>query len=312
MEMTIKRKKRPTPNKASSTADPLLWPFAEHLRELRRRFFSVAAVILAGSVLAYVIQDRLIAALLWPANNQNFIYTSPAGGFNFVLRLCLYVGLVISIPFIIYHILRFIEPLLSIKSRAFITRFSVLAGVLALLGIAFGYFVGLPVALDFLQRQFISSQVTALFTLQEYTSFVSFYLLAASSLFLVPLLMWFINHFKRLKPKTFLRYEKHVILAIVVFAAIITPTVDAFNLTLIAVPLILTYQVGIFIIWRVNRNKTHRYSNKIMSLLEQDKKMQEQRSLIAANSRPIFCHPGPMLNRSSPPVIVDVVKRSIY
>ena len=309
--MMTKRKTKLIQKTANNPADPLLWPFADHLRELRRRLLYVAVVILSGAILGYIFQHSLVSALLWPAKNQSFIYTSPAGGFNFVLQLCIYAGIIIGTPVVIYQILRFIEPILSLKSRAFITRFSILAAILIALGITFGYFVGLPVALDFLQRQYIADQVSALFSLQEYASFVGFYLLAASFLFLIPLLMWFINHFKPLKPKTFLRYEKHVILAIVILAAIVTPTVDAFNLALIALPLILTYQIGILIIWKVNRSANPHFSNKLMALLEQDKQVQYKRSIIAANSQPLLCYPGSALNFRPTPKIIDIVKRDI-
>jgi sec-independent protein translocase protein TatC len=73
----------------------------EHLHELRRRLFFIAISVIAWSAAAYAIQQRIVNVLLKPSHGQSFVYTSPIGGIDFLFRVCLYTGLIFSIPFIV-------------------------------------------------------------------------------------------------------------------------------------------------------------------------------------------------------------------
>src|SRR6478672_5538730 len=86
-------------------------PFLEHVYELRRRLFYVIVSVTIFSAAAYGIEHSIVSALLKPAKHQEFIYTTPGGGLDFLFRLCLYVGIACSIPVIVYQILRYLEPL---------------------------------------------------------------------------------------------------------------------------------------------------------------------------------------------------------
>ncbi len=76
-------------------------PFIEHVYELRQRLFIVAAFVVAGSALAYGLQQQIVSVLLRPSHGQHFIYTSPLGGINFLFGVCLDVGLVLATPIIL-------------------------------------------------------------------------------------------------------------------------------------------------------------------------------------------------------------------
>lgn len=243
--------------------------------ELRRRLFYVALSVVIWSTIAYIFQKQIINWLLAPAGNQHFIYTTVGGGIDFLFRICLYTGIIFSVPVIIYQILRYIQPLIGRHSTRFIVIGSICSGALALAGIAFGYYLGLPAALQFLLNQFQTSDITALITIQSYLSFVLLYLAGSSLMFQVPLVIYFINRIKPLTLRRLFRYERWVILVSFVMAALINPSPRAQDMTILAVPMILSYQIGIFIVWRANRGRT--MPEQVKRLAEQDLAAQQQR-----------------------------------
>ncbi len=197
-------------------------PFIEHLHELRRRIFYVVLSIVLWGTGAYFIQQHIVAALLRPAHNQEFIYTSVGGGIDFLFRICLYTGIVFSIPVIVFQILKYLEPLIKKDAMGFMMRGSIASGVLALIGMAFGYFIGLPAGLHFLLNQFTSNQIHPLLTIQSYMSFVTLYMLGSALLLQLPLLLILINRIKPLKPKKLLAYERWVILVAFILGGIMS------------------------------------------------------------------------------------------
>ncbi len=243
----------PKQNPPKKPADGHTAPFIEHLHELRRRLFFVALSLVIFSAAAYGVQHSIVDLLLQPSQGQNFIYTSPLGGLNFLIKVCLLVGIIGSIPVIVYQFLRYVEPLMKQASRRFIYGATAVSGLLAAAGMAFGYFVGLPAALHFLLNQFVSAQIQPLLTIEAYLSFVSVYMLCAALMFQIPLIVLFINRIKPLTPAGLFRKERWVILFSVVLAFIMNPTPNLISQFLIAIPMILSYQLAIGIIWWQNR-----------------------------------------------------------
>ena len=228
-------------------------PFVEHLHELRRRLYYVIISVLLWGVAIYAVQQQVVDALLRPAHGQHFIYTSVGGGVDFLFRICIYGGIIVSLPVIVYNGLRFLEPLITYNSRRFIFIGSFISGVLALVGIVFGYYIGLPAALHFLLHQFTTFQIQPLVTIQSYLHFVIVYMVGSALLFQLPLFLIFINRIKPLKPKRLLHYERWVILAAFVLAGLMNPTPNILSQLLIAGPFIVMYQVAILLIAIINR-----------------------------------------------------------
>lgn len=250
-------------------------PFIAHLRELRTRLVLVALAIVAGSAVAYPLRQTIIDFLVAPAGDQQFIFTSPAGAIDFVFKVCLAAGVTVAIPIIIFHLLRYLQPLFpraTVKTALFGMIFSVF---LAVLGMAFAYKFGLPAALNFLLQTFLTGQVEAMITIQSYMSFVVMYMLGAALIFQVPMILLFINRIKPLKPGKLFRQQRWVVLISFIVAALITPTPDIPSLLLLAIPMITMYQLGIILVWITNRNhgKKHRFND----LIEQDKQLQAER-----------------------------------
>jgi sec-independent protein translocase protein TatC len=253
--MRVKKQRKNQSTTASGAVhehNPKL-PFLAHLLELRKRLFNVALSVILWSIGAYFVQQHIVNILLKPAHNQQFIYTSVGGGIDFLFRVCLYAGIVFSIPVIVWQVLKYLQPLIKKDAIRFIAGGSVVSGFLAVAGMMFGYFLGLPAALHFLLHQFTTDQIHPLLTIQSYMSFVTLYMLGSAFLFQLPLLLVLINRIKPLKPKKLLGYERWVILLAFVGGGIMNPSPRVQDQLMLAVPIILAYQVGVALVWYMNR-----------------------------------------------------------
>lgn len=249
-----KKTKRPTkqrPAKASLSATAKV-PLIEHIHELRRRLAYVAVCIVVGGGTAYGFERQLVDILLRPSHGQHFIYTSPLGGMNFLFSVCLDIGLVVATPVIIYNLLAFLQPLMKDTTRRFLMISSGVAGLVAIGGVVFGYFIGLPSALHFLFHQFTTVQVRPLITIQSYMQFVALYLFGSALMFQLPLILLLINRIKPLKPRMLFKYERHLIAASFIIAFIMNPTPNIVDQLFVVIPIILTYQLGIGLLALVN------------------------------------------------------------
>ncbi len=280
--------KRSTQGRLRKPAEAQKLPFIAHFRELRKRLFYIALSVGVFAGVAYSIEKQLTAWLLKPAGAQQFIYTTPGGGFDFLFKLCLYSGIAASIPIIMYHLFRYIHPLLGQQSRRFMLGCTLWSSSLALLGIAFGYFFGLPAAMHFLLQSFSSDKISALITIQSYISFVMVYLLGAALLFQIPLILILINRIKPLSPRKLMKYQRWVIVGAFVIGAVISPTPDIRNQVILSGPAILMYELSIAIIWALNRRG--RKSKKVLQLLQKDAELQADRLTKFAEARAVLHH----------------------
>lgn len=293
------------------TDQPEKLPFIEHLYELRRRLFIVAVSVGIWSALAYGVEHSLVGWLLAPAHGEKFVYTTVGGGIDFLFRVCLYAGVLFSIPVIVYQALRYLQPLIKRQSMRFIVMCSLVSAGLAIAGIAFGYYLGLPSAIKFLLNQFHGEDISALITIQSYLSFVMLYLFGSSLLFQVPLIMFIINRIKRIKPRTLFKYERWVILISFIIGALINPSPRIYDMTILALPMIFSYQVGIFTIWWVNRTPKKR--RKLQDMRARDAERQAERLIRLAKARdlpvkPVYAASSKPLAKAKPAVALAAAK----
>lgn len=234
----------------------------DHVGELRKRtLWSVLALVIGG-VLGYRFQDEIISFLVKPLGQQLF-YSSPTGGLDFLVKICLFFGFLLAIPVIVYNLFKFIEPAIPSHVSYKMWKILLVSVVLALMGASFAYFVSLPSALYFLSN-FNNEQVTSLISAQEYFNFVILYIGGFAALFQMPLLFHFANKITPLQPKKLIKKQRLVILGSFIIAAILTPTPDPFNQTLMAAPIIALYQTSVGVVWKENQNskKQRRTSSK--------------------------------------------------
>ncbi len=242
---------------------PLELTFLEHVYELRNRIFWVILALTVTSAAAFQFKDPLIAAVMAPLHGQKLIYLTPGGGFSFIFTLCLYVGALFTIPFAIYHIYHFLQPIIGRKSRRFVVITLVVSSILAASGALFGYFVTVPAALNFLSN-FAGDTVVSSLTADSYLGFVVAYVLGLAVLFQLPLLLFMIDHINPLKPGALSSSQDYVIIGATALAAVITPTPDVFNMALVAVPIVAIYEIGALavVIRRQHRKRSLELSMK--------------------------------------------------
>lgn len=232
--------------------------FIDHVAELRSRLFWILLSISTGSVIGYWYRNVFVSFLLQPLHKPVF-YTSPTGGFEFLFTVCLFFGVLVSIPVILYHTVQFIQPVIPQKARVSLVRLVSLSFLLMVGGVSFAYFVSLPTALHFF-NQFASVQVQSLISTNEYFSFISNYLLGFGIIFQLPLILLLTNAVVSLSLSWLVKQERLVIVFSFILGALLTP--DPLNQAIMAVPLIVLYQVSILSIWLVNRKKTNAKKNR--------------------------------------------------
>jgi sec-independent protein translocase protein TatC len=245
----------PTSHKSTTARKQLT--LIDHLHELRTRLFWIVLSLIVASSASYFIQDQIMAVIMQPLGGQKLVYLTPIGGFNFIFKVSIYFGILLVLPVVIYHIYRFLEPLMQ-KQRKRSVAFYILASfLLAIGGGCFAYFGSLPAALRFL-TSFDIQNVSAMLTVDAYLSFIITYVLGFAALFQIPLILMIANTIKPLPPKKLMGFQRYVILIAFILAAVISPTPDVTNQTILAVPIILMYQVGVFMVWVQSRSARRR------------------------------------------------------
>jgi sec-independent protein translocase protein TatC len=256
-------------------------PFFAHVQELRQRLFLSLLAIILGSSLGFYLRQHLVEAVQSPLG-QPIYYQSPIGGLSFLIKICFFFGVLVSIPFLLWQLFRFLEPAMARSSRRFLMGTISASILLVAAGVSLGYFVSLPSSLQFLQG-FDQGGIQSLISADQYLSFVLLYLTGFALLFQLPLVMLIINRITPLRPGQLMAQQGHVILAIFVAAAILTPTPDPINQIVVAVPVIGLYQVSIVLIWWANRPKRRR---RISPVAAEAPRKTEEAAAVAALSAP--------------------------
>lgn len=221
--------------------------FLYHLNELRTRVFICVGFFILAFVCGSLISSNLLKFLLDPIKEPLF-YSNPTGGFDTILQVSIFFAALASLPVIVYQILKFVAPAFPNAFSEKTARTLIVSSMLAGLGFSFAYFVCLPATFAFLEK-FQSPNLKALITIDQYFSFVSRYLLAFALIFQLPLGLFLINKVTPLSVKGMSSKRIHVIVTSFIFAAIITPTTDIANQFIVALPIILLYEISIFTIW---------------------------------------------------------------
>jgi sec-independent protein translocase protein TatC len=157
----------------------------------------------------------------------------------------------------VYHLYRYVQPLMGQQLRRSVLFYTGLSTALAVAGLCFAYFVSLPSALHFLTGMNLAN-IQAMLTVDSYLTFVTTYLLGAALLFQVPLLLLVINTITPLKPSKLMKVQRYVIVVAFLIAAIISPTPDVVNQALLAIPIIVMYEIGVIFVWLQNRARARK------------------------------------------------------
>lgn len=217
----------------------------EHLQELRSCLIkSIAALIIGTGISAYFLQS--IMDVLTNAAKELY-YMRPAEAFMIYMKVALLSGLILSSPFILYELYGFVRPALTLRERRFTLICIPLALVLFITGLLFSYSFVFPRGLEFFLG-FAAGKVNPLISMESYLDFMLMLVVPFGFAFNVPVILTLLAYLNIISSKMLMHYQRHVILVAFIIAGIITPTPDIITQTLLAVPLILLYEVSIVII----------------------------------------------------------------
>jgi len=223
--------------------------FLEHLEELRWRIIYSIIGIVVGTILAWIFIDFLVdVVLLKPAKDSGAVLQNlrPFGQLFLYMQIAIMVGMIISIPNLFFQFWQFISPALRKKEKKYIFWIVVFSSVCFLAGIAFAYFAMLPLTLKF-AAEFGSESIKNEFAIDEYMSIIISVMLAAGFVFELPMISFFLSKLGILKPSLMRKYRRHSIVVIMILAAFLTPGADPVSQLVLAVPLVVLYEISIFI-----------------------------------------------------------------
>jgi len=230
--------------------------FLGHLEELRKRLLLMLAGCGVAFVVSLLFSNELWIAVSAPAVDAltqlgvkppNLVQISPMDGFNIIwMKLPILCSIFIASPWILYQVWAFIAPGLYKKERRWAAPFVICSAGLFILGGAFAYFVAFRYGLKFLLGISMDSHVTPMPSMVDYFDLFVNVMLGIGLVFEIPILIFFLTLLRIVTPKFLISHSRYAILAIVIIAAVVTPTPDVFNLMLFATPMCLLFYIGIF------------------------------------------------------------------
>lgn len=216
----------------------------EHLEELRYRLIVASVALVVATVASFVFTGRLLEILLIPSGGIKPVFLKPTEMFITYFKVALIGGAALAMPVIVYQVIRFLVPGLKPNEKKYLFFIVPSASALFVVGVTFGYLVVLPFALRYLLT-FGGDIASAFISIGEYVSFVVTMLLWMGVAFELPMLIVFLAKLRVVSHKQLRGYWKYALVGSFLVAAVITPTPDPFNQTLVAVPLYLLYEVGV-------------------------------------------------------------------
>lgn len=219
----------------------------EHLIELRDRIMKICIGIGLAFIVGFLLAPRLLTAMVQEANlPDGFDIRSPTDPLMVWFKVALYIAIAITLPLTIYQVIAFLAPGLTRKEKRIVYTSLPFVAMLFAAGVSYAYFVAAPAALKFL-----SNVLPSIFSWDiDANETLSFYLTLMMGLglaFQLPVIMFLIAKIGIVTPQQMRKFRRYAMLIIVVLSAIITPSTDPFNLTLVAIPLYILYEGGILI-----------------------------------------------------------------
>ena len=236
--------------------------FWDHLDELRSRIIKMLLAVVAMSVIAFLLKEPLFRMVLAPSNGGfvtyrilgvpdfsiHLINTGLTEQFMVHMRTSLYMGLLAASPYIIYELFCFVAPGLYAHERRYAMWLVGPSYVMFILGTLLNYFLVFPLTVRFLGTYQVSPNVTNMLTLQSYIDTLISMSFLMGVLFELPVVCWLMGRMGIINSRMMSTYRRHAIVAILVLAAIVTPTTDVFTLFVVALPIWMLYELSVLIV----------------------------------------------------------------
>lgn len=258
--------------------------FLQHLEELRWHIIRALVAVVAGAILAFMFKNFIFDNIILAPNNPDFVtnrllcrladaVNAPvlcinqnpielisikmSGQFTTHINISLVAGLILAFPYVFWEFWSFFRPALYEKESRYARGAVTMASLLFVMGILFGYFVITPLSINFLGSYRVSDIVNNQINITSYIGSVTSVALSAGITFELPIVIFFLARIGVVTPEFMRKYRKHAIVIVLVIAAVITPP-DVFSLILVSIPLLLLYEVSIFIASRVVRKRAEK------------------------------------------------------
>lgn len=227
-------------------ADDKEMTIIEHLEELRERLIKSLIALAATTLLSLAFSSRLVKIIMVPAGDVRPVFLRPTEGVLTYFRVALLAGVALALPIIAYQIAQFVLPGLQATERRYL--FLLLPGAVLsfVAGAAFSYFFMLPASLGFLAN-FGSDIAEANWAIGEYIAFVTNLMFWTGVIFEAPLLAFFLAKLGVVTPQMLATNRKYALLVSAVLAAVITPTPDPFNMMLVMTPLVVLFEISVWV-----------------------------------------------------------------
>lgn len=251
--------------------------FMAHLEALRWHLVRSAVVIVILGVTCFVMNDFLFDVVIFGPLQQDFISyralcemghkigagdvmcmtvktphlqtLSASEQFFTHMWIALLGGLILSAPYVLWELWKFIRPALKTNEASPVRYFVIVASILFFIGILFGYYLLFPMSYNFLINYKLSSSdiVQTNNTLDDYISLISTMTLVSGLVFELPILVYFLTRMTLLTPGFMRKYRKYAVVVILIVAAVITPSPDVTSQMVVAIPMYLLYEISIFV-----------------------------------------------------------------
>lgn len=219
--------------------------FVDHLEELRKRLIICLIAVAIASCLTYAFVKPIMQVMTQPLGGK-LIFTAPMEVFYTYFLVALFSGLFLSSPIVLFQVWRFVSVALTKRERRYILWYGFFSFILFAVGIAFAFFVTLPVALRFF-LSFASDNLQPMISISKYIYFAGTLLLSFGLIFEMPVVILLLTELGIIKPNLLQRQRKYAVLIIVITAALLTPTPDIFNLLLMVIPMLVLFELTIWL-----------------------------------------------------------------
>ena len=236
--------------------------FWDHLDVLRGSLIRMIAAAAVAAVAAFCLKEPLFGLVLAPADGSFFIYrllgaepfslhlinTGLTEQFMIHMKVALMAGVLMASPYLLYVLFRFVSPALYDNERRVSVRLVGAAYVMFLVGVAVNYLLVFPLTVRFLGTYQVSPGVDNMLTVGSYVDTLLMMSLVFGIVFEIPVVSWLLARFGMLRARWMRRFRRHAVVAILIVAAVITPTADVFTLVLVALPIWLLYEFSILLV----------------------------------------------------------------
>lgn len=222
----------------------------------------MAIAAIAMGLVAFAMKETLFDIVLAPSKADFFIYrivgaepfdiklinTGLAEQFTIHMKVALTMGLLVASPYILYLLFHFVSPALYENEKRYSVRITLGAYLMFIVGVALNYFLVFPLTVRFLGTYSVSADIENMLTLSSYVDSLLMMSLWFGIIFELPVVCWLLGKFGLLKAEWMTRYRRHAIVAILIIAAIITPTGDIFTLMVVSLPIYILYEASVILV----------------------------------------------------------------